>query len=103
MDTLSATDPRISEFLAAWHESGRTYFERHYSALVYDRDSPKVARERRKYIALDSGTGGVYLVDKVTGDVYSIKAYGVPNRRLGTLDDLTARFRGTTTGQESGA
>jgi hypothetical protein len=93
MSLLTANDPSITEFLAAWHESERTYFERHYSSLVYDRDSPKVARERRKYIALDSGTGGVYLVDRATGDVYSIKAYGVPNRRLGSLADLTARYR----------
>jgi len=93
MSLLTANDPSIVEFLAAWHESERGYFERSYSALVYDRDSPKVARERRKYVALDSGTGGVYLVDRATGDVYSIKAYGVPNRRLGSLADLTARYR----------
>ena len=93
MSLLTASDPRITEFLKAWHESERAYFEHHSSALVYDRDSPKVARERRKYIALDSGTGGVYLVERATGDVYSIKAYGVPNRRLGSLADLTARYR----------
>lgn len=97
MSLLTADDPSVTEFLKAWHESERTYFERHYSALVYDRDSPKTAKERRKYIALDSGTGGVYLVDRATGDVYSIKAYGVPNRRLGTLAELTARYRDAQT------
>lgn len=93
MDTLTATDSRITDFLTAWHESERAYFERHYSALVYDRDAPKTARERRKYIALDNGTSGVYLVDRATGDVFSIRSYGVPNRRLGTLAELTARYR----------
>jgi hypothetical protein len=39
----------------------------------------------------DNETSGVYLVDKAIGEVYSIKAYGVPNRRLGTLAELTAR------------
>jgi hypothetical protein len=39
----------------------------------------------------DNETSGVYLVDKASGEVYSIKAYGVPNRRLGTLAELTAR------------
>jgi hypothetical protein len=93
MSLLTADDPRVTDFLTAWHESERAYFDRSYNALVYDRDSPKVARERRKYIAMDSGTGGVYLVNRATGDVYSIKAYGVPNRRLGSLAELTARYR----------
>ena len=39
----------------------------------------------------DNETSGGYLVDKAIGEVYSIKAYGVPNRRLGTLAELTAR------------
>jgi hypothetical protein len=97
MSPLTATDPSVTAFLNAWHESERAYFEQHYSALVYDRDAPKTAKERRKYIALDNGTSGVYLVDKATGDVYSIKAYGVPNRRLGSLADLTARYRDAQT------
>jgi hypothetical protein len=100
MSPLTATDPRITEFLRAWHESERADFERSYSKLVYDDYSAKTAKDRRRFIACDRGNAvnrsGVYLVDKATGEVYSIKAYGVPNRRLGTLEVLTARYTDTT-------
>lgn len=94
---LSATDERVTTFLHAWHENGRANFERNYDRLVYDDYAPKVAKDRRKYIACDRGTfnaSGVYLIDRVTTEVYSIKAYGVPNRRLGLLADLTQRLQG---------
>lgn len=89
---LTADSPEIRDFLTAWHEAGRAEFERYHDRLVYDEYAPKVAKDRRKYLALNRGTGGVYLVDKATGAVYTIKAYGVPNRRIGTLADVTADF-----------
>lgn len=35
---------------------------------------------RSKYIALDVGRSGAFLVEKATGEIYNIKAYGVPDR-----------------------
>ena len=32
--------------------------------------------DRRKYIAIDHGNSGAFLVDKVNGEIYNIKAYG---------------------------
>lgn len=95
----SVDDPRVTAFLSAWHEAERGEFERWYTRLVYDEYAEKSAHDRKKYIALDRGQrgvnqSGVYLLDKATGDVYSIKGYGRPNRRIGTLEDMTARFRG---------
>lgn len=90
---LTADDPRVVAFLKAWHESGRADFERWHTNLVYDDYAPKTAKERRKYLALDRGTSGMFLVDRTTLEVYSIKAYGVPNRRLGTLEELTDSYR----------
>jgi hypothetical protein len=92
--TTSIHDPRVNEFLGLWHENGRRYFESSYSRLDYDSDTySKFARDRRKYIALDQGTSGVFLVDKQTEEVYTISGYGRPNWRVGTLDELIARYR----------
>jgi hypothetical protein len=90
--TLTATSPEILAFLRAWHENGRARFERDCGSLVYDEYAPKTAKERRKYIALDEGRSGRFLVDKATGVVFTIKAYGTTNRRIGTLAELTAQF-----------
>ena len=84
----------IQNALTAWHEAGRSEFQRHYPNLIYNAYSPKRAKDGKRWIKLDSGTSGVYLVDKLspTLDVYSIKAYGVPNRLLGTLDWMTSTW-----------
>ena len=92
---LTIDHPLIQQFLAGWHEDGRAGFERAYRNLDYDSDAyAKSAKERRKYIALDCGRGdfasGVYLVDRMTGEVYTIKAYGVPNRRIGHIEQVIA-------------
>ena len=93
--TLAASDPKITAFLGAWHEAERAAF-RSWDHLDYDSYEPKSAKERRRFIALDKGkahqTRGVYLVDRVTKEVYSIKAYGVPNRPLGSIEAMTTKF-----------
>jgi hypothetical protein len=89
---LEATSPKVQEFLRAWHESERARFERDAKSLVYDEYAPKIAKDRRKYIAADRGSGGVFLIEKATEAVFSIKAYGVPNRRVGTLDSMIAAW-----------
>ena len=81
---------KIDSLLEAWHEAGRDSFERQYIGLDYD--SPvylKTAKERRKYIALDSGRSGAFLLDKETGSIFTIKAYGVPKRKIGHIDEAT--------------
>jgi len=90
-----SNDPRVVALLAAWHENGREYFERHYPNLDYDSPAyAKVARPRRKYICLDEGTGGVMMVEKETGQVFGIKAYGVIHRGhpCGHIEELTKSF-----------
>lgn len=91
------TDPQIAEALTAWHESGRASFEQAYRNLNYDECWQKTAKDGRHWIKLDSGSSGYYLVDKTTGDMWTIKAYGVPNRRIGTLAEVVARWRAGTT------
>src|SRR5215472_17155317 len=90
---LDSESQEIKEFLEAWHSNGRAYFERRYQNLDYDTHCPKQAKTRRKFVACDSGASGVFLVDRLTQEVYSIKAYGVPNRFVGSLRSLTEVYR----------
>ncbi len=92
---INATDGIVNRFLELWHERGRAGFERSYSNLDYD--SPpysKTAKQRRKYIALDEGTSGVFLLDRATGVVCGIKAYGVihPGKLLGNIHEVVAKW-----------
>lgn len=91
---LPDLDEKIAAFVTAWHENGRIGWS--YDALEYDSYCKKHVKERTKYIALDEGTSGRFLVDKATGMMWSIKAYGVPNWMLGTLDDMTRKMEEAT-------
>ena len=83
---------QIEQLLKDWHEAGRGYFESHYKNLDYDTDSPKRAIEKKKWVCLDEGTSGAFLLDKETCLIYRIKsAYGVPNYKkvVGKLGEVT--------------
>ena len=78
-----------------WHEAGREDFEKSHPSLNYDTYAPKKAIEKRKYINLDEGTSGAFLVDKTDGCIYRIKSkYGVPNRKkpIGYIDQVTGEM-----------
>ena len=47
-------------------------------------------KPRKKYIAIDIGDSGRYLVDNTTGEIYGIKGYGTPNKahKFGTTDTI---------------
>ena len=92
--SLTANSPIIQEALRVWHEAGRAEFKQRYQNLDYDSpDYTKTAKERKKYIALDRGTSGAFLVDKETGDVYAIKGYGVAGRRVMHIDEWAPFWR----------
>lgn len=98
---MTAESREIKDFIAAWHENNRDSFERQFKSLDYDTYEKKAAKERRKYIALDEGTSGRFLVDKKTGMVYGIAAYGVPKYSLGHIDELTEKFHLATSHNRS--
>ena len=85
---------RLDNLMAEWHEAGRKGFETSYQGLDYDnryyikhwKDSGK------KYIYLDHGNSGAFILEKETGLVYRLKSkYGVPNKRkiIGHIDMIT--------------
>ncbi len=93
-----ATDPRVVDFLVAWHENGRDDFARRYPNLDYDGHYHKHATDRRKYICLDDGNSGSMMLEKTTGKVYGIKGYGQIHRghSCGDIEALTDDFRDAT-------
>ena len=46
------------------------------------------AKERAKYIALDCGSSGAFLVEKATGELYNIQGYGTPDRNKKRKADI---------------
>ena len=52
------------------------YKQRGYSEIEA---KPVVSKERKKFIAVDIGGSGAFLVEKETGEIYNIKGYGVPD------------------------
>src|SRR5947207_539417 len=53
-------------------------------------------KERKKYVTVDVGTSGKYIVVKETGEIFGIKAYGVIHRgnQFGTLDTINEFYWG---------
>lgn len=46
------------------------------------------AVERKKYIALDIGGSGAFLVDKDSGELFNIKSYGTPDKNKKQKADI---------------
>lgn len=94
---------RIHEVLKQWHEAGRATFEQTYTNLDYD--SPfyqKRAVYKTRYVCLDQGNSGAFLVDMVgepekgrkAGNIYRIKSkYGVPNfkKLIGNINTIDGK------------
>lgn len=73
---------KIEEILKQWHEAGRAAFQKTYESLDYDSESySKHYHVGGKYVRLDTGTSGAFMVEIESGIVYEIKSYGVPNKR----------------------
>jgi hypothetical protein len=80
---LNADDVEVIEFLQLWPAP----FGRKVRAVP-----------RRKFIALDYANGpdswcGMFLVDRLTHQVYRIKGYGRPGTHCGTIESLISAYR----------
>lgn len=55
--------------------------------------------DNKKYIYINIGSSGRYMIEKSTGDIYGIKAYGVINKlhKYGNLDTVDNYFFGNYT------
>jgi hypothetical protein len=88
---------KVDGLLRDWHEAGRAEFESHYGHLNYDTYATKSAMYGRKWANLDEGGGphrsGAFMLNREDGNIYRIKAYGVPNLRkfVGHLDTVSGQ------------
>lgn len=59
--------------------------------MDFDTSERKHAHDGPKYIRLDTGTSGAFMVERSTGNVYCIKGYGVIDRKklVGNVTTLT--------------
>jgi hypothetical protein len=89
-DKLKALAEIITkETLEHLHKMGITYQGHERSAEV------KII-PGKKYIKIDMGGSGKYMVVNETGEIFGIKAYGVIHRghRFGTLDTISDYYWG---------
>jgi hypothetical protein len=102
MSTYTASSPEVVAFMAAVQENRNLAVSSSWRANGWE--VRIIAEDRRKYIAVDETDAyqgelmadvhrsGRFLVDRVTGVVYSIKGYGQKGYYVGTLESLTAKF-----------
>ncbi len=82
---------RLLEVLDQWHEAHRADWNRGYVNMSpesqetygkhFDQREEKHAHVGAKYVRLDTGTSGAWMLDASTGDIFSIKAYGQVDRK----------------------
>lgn len=46
------------------------------------------AVEKKKYINIDCGTSGAFMVDKTTGEIFNIQGYGRPDKNKKKKADI---------------
>ena len=88
----NADDKIITDLLVGWHCIERDLYRAEYPSLPdYDVAYAKTAKQRRKYICLDDGGSGAFVVDRQTGEIYRVKAYGAPNKKklVGNIANIT--------------
>jgi hypothetical protein len=92
---MEISDERLQELIGQWHEEGRGQFEASYPNLDYDSPCHQKRFVRKaRYVCLDDGDSGAFVVDQTDGNVYRIKSrYGVPNRKklVGNIDDIRGK------------
>ena len=90
---IEPTDPRLVTLMRDWEKLERARYidpSDIYAKLSSDRVSVTTGT---KYMRLDTGSSGAFMLDRETGAVCCIKAYGTIDRRkvVGYLDDLTGQ------------
>lgn len=86
MDTLPDLERHIQRVVRDLQYAVDAEFAQKYPNLVVpDRVT---ANPRRKFIAIDIGSSGAFLVERTTGELFNIKAYGVPDRNKKRKADI---------------
>ena len=83
---------KLNKFAALIEKHKRARYAKQYPDMpesIVDADSKVRIKPGRKYVKVDVGHSGVYMVD-MDGNIFGIKGYGVIHRghRFGTLDTI---------------
>lgn len=83
---------KIEAVLSQWHEAHRADFVRKgFTNLLdtFDTQEQKHAHIGNKYVRLDVGGSGAWMLEIATGDIFGIKGYGVPDKKkiVGNVGD----------------
>lgn len=83
---------QLKRALDQWHEAHRAQFVRDgYTNLLptFDTQEEKHAHIGDKYIRLDVGTSGAWMLEASTGIIYGIKGYGQVDKKkiAGNIND----------------
>lgn len=81
---------RLLEVLDQWHEAQWQYNPCLLTGRVnYDEREEKHAHVGAKYVRLDVGTSGAWMLEAETGIIYGIKGYGVADKKkvAGNIND----------------
>ncbi len=98
IDTTSPLADEVQALAEIMEARYRTFIENNYKGIASSDwyptspDYRASVKARKAFWAVDLGSSGRYLVD-AAGDVWSIKAYGVPNRRIGHISEVTNSIR----------
>ena len=72
----------VVKVLDQWHEAHRAeYIRRGYTQPNFDTQEEKHGHIGGKYMRLDVGGSGAWMLEMATGDVYQIKGYGKIDRK----------------------
>ncbi len=101
---LTAESPEVAEFVAAYQENRNLAASSSWLAGGWR--IAIVAETRRKYVLvdetdayngepprLDVSRSGRFMVDRSSGEVFTIRGYGQRGHRIGSLAGLTASYR----------
>jgi hypothetical protein len=85
-------DSLLIETMNQWHEAHRQQFVKNgYTNLLdtFDQQEEKHAHVGAKYIRLDVGGSGAWMLETATGIIYNIKGYGKVDKKkiVGDIND----------------
>jgi len=75
MDTKENLD-NLDRVISGLNEAEQEYIKKTYPSLEPEKWHKRI---RRKFIAIDIGGSGAFLMERSTGELLNIKAYGVPD------------------------
>lgn len=85
---LKNVPSQVEELKKVMQEKTNLYVKHNFKTLEPDKVTIK---PRSKYYALDVGSSGKFLIDKITLSVYTIKGYGQKGYLQGTISDVIER------------